>query len=70
MSDPRKVRCAGRGIQPNGVRVRDAADFKIFTEGAGEGTPEVRVIGPGGINEPVRLSKVHTWQTSFPSPSY
>ncbi|XP_034239661.1 filamin-A isoform X3 [Thrips palmi] len=57
VSDARKVRCAGRGIQPNGVRVRDAADFKIFTEGAGEGTPEVRVIGPGGVNEPVRLSR-------------
>lgn len=57
VSDARKVRCAGRGIQPNGVRVRDAADFRVFTEGAGEGTPEVRVIGPGGINEPVKLTR-------------
>jgi hypothetical protein len=29
------------------VRVGDVADFKIYTEGAGEGTPDVRVIGPG-----------------------
>lgn len=47
MSDPKKVRASGRGLQPTGVRVRDAADFRIDTEGAGEGTPEVIVIGPG-----------------------
>lgn len=47
MSDAKKVRASGRGLQPSGVRVGDDADFKIYTEGAGEGTPEVRVIGPG-----------------------
>lgn len=58
VSDPKKVRASGRGLQPAGVRVRDVADFKIYTEGAGEGTPEVRVIGPGGVNEPVKMRKV------------
>ena len=58
VSDPKKVRASGRGLQPAGLRIRDVADFKIYTEGAGEGTPEVRVIGPGGINEPVKLRKV------------
>jgi len=47
VSDAKKVRASGRGLQPKGVRVRDDADFKIYTEGAGEGSPEVRIIGPG-----------------------
>jgi filamin len=47
VSDAKKVRASGRGLQPGGVRVGDVADFKIYTEGAGEGNPDVRVIGPG-----------------------
>ncbi|KAF4527938.1 hypothetical protein B566_EDAN012831 [Ephemera danica] len=58
VSDAKKVRASGRGLQPKGVRVKDAADFKIYTEGAGEGSPEVRIIGPGGVNEPVKMKKV------------
>lgn len=45
--DARKVRASGRGLQPSGVRVKDAADFRVYTEGAGEGNVEVKVIGPG-----------------------
>lgn len=41
------MRASGRGLQPKGVRVKDDADFKIYTEGAGEGTVDVRIIGPG-----------------------
>ncbi|XP_066996805.1 filamin-A isoform X2 [Anabrus simplex] len=58
VSDAKRVRASGRGLQPTGVRVGDEADFKIYTEGAGEGSPEVRIIGPGGVNEPVKLHKV------------
>ncbi|XP_046683134.1 filamin-A isoform X3 [Homalodisca vitripennis] len=58
VSDAKRVRCWGRGLQPQGVRVGDAADFRILTAGAGEGTPEVRIIGPGGVNEPVKISKI------------
>lgn len=36
----------------------DDADFKIYTEGAGEGIPEVRIIGPGGVNQNVILTKL------------
>ncbi|XP_044766045.1 filamin-A isoform X1 [Coccinella septempunctata] len=57
-SDPKKVKVCGRGLQPAGVRVKDEADFKIFTEGAGEGHPEVQVIGPGGVKEPCKLRKI------------
>uniref|UniRef100_T1IWF9 Sarcolemmal membrane-associated protein n=1 Tax=Strigamia maritima TaxID=126957 RepID=T1IWF9_STRMM len=55
--DPKKVRVAGRGIQPSGVRVRDVADFRVFTEGAGEGNLEVKVVGPGGLPERVEMYK-------------
>lgn len=49
--DPKKVRASGRGLQPTGVRVGDVGDFKIHTEGAGEGIPNVTIIGPGGIKQ-------------------
>lgn len=45
--DARKVRATGRGLQQTGVRVKDIADFKIFTENAGNGQLDVKVIGPG-----------------------
>lgn len=67
VSDPRKVRASGRGLQPNGVRVKDEADFKIYTEGAGEGVPEIQIIGPGGLKEPCKLTKVqgHTYHAVY-----
>lgn len=49
-SDPKRVRAFGRGLQPQGVRVQDEAKFKIATEGAGEGVPEVNIIGPGKLS--------------------
>ena len=45
--DPRRVKATGRGLQNKGVRVGETADFKLWTEGAGEGVPKVRIIGPG-----------------------
>ncbi|KAL9897671.1 filamin A protein cher isoform 2-T2 [Glossina fuscipes fuscipes] len=67
LSDVRKVKASGRGLQPNGVRVGDDADFKIYTEGAGEGMPEVRIVGPGGMNENVVLTKLdaHTYECHY-----
>ena len=47
VSDAKKVKVTGRGIQPNGVRVNDVATFHVNTEKAGEGKPEVQSIGPG-----------------------
>ncbi|XP_048239132.1 filamin-A-like isoform X3 [Haliotis rufescens] len=46
---------SGRGIQPRGIRVRDQADFKVHTTGAGEATVKVQVIGPGGIDVPCKV---------------
>ncbi|CAK9811186.1 cher [Anthophora plagiata] len=54
----RKCRAYGRGLLPNGVRVQDDADFVIVTKDATEDVPGVKVIGPGGVNRPVHMSKV------------
>ncbi|XP_076390473.1 filamin A protein cher isoform X4 [Megachile rotundata] len=58
VSDAKKCRAYGRGILPNGVRVQDDADFVIVTKGAGEDVPGVKVIGPGGVNRPVNMTKI------------
>jgi len=56
--DARKCYATGRGIQPKGVRVGDDAVFKVHTQGAGEGDLNVRVIGPGGAEERIRVRRV------------
>ncbi|XP_014480120.1 PREDICTED: filamin-A isoform X4 [Dinoponera quadriceps] len=60
VSDAKKCRAYGRGLLPTGVRVQDVADFVVLTKDAGEGVPDIRVIGPGGVNRPVQMSKVDT----------
>jgi len=57
-SDYRKVKASGRGLQATGVRVKDAADFNIYTDGAGEGYPDVQIIGPAGVKETCKITKV------------
>lgn len=59
VSDPRKVRVRGRGIQARGIRNGDDADFLIYTEGAGIGTPEVKIVGPGGTNQNVSIKQIN-----------
>ncbi|XP_031833925.1 filamin A protein cher isoform X5 [Nomia melanderi] len=56
--DSKKCRAYGRGLVPNGVRVKDNADFTIVTKDAGDEVPGVKVIAPGGINCPVHITKV------------
>lgn len=36
----------GRGLQPKGLRVKETADFKVYTKGAGSGELKVTVKGP------------------------
>ncbi|XP_077282673.1 filamin A protein cher isoform X4 [Temnothorax americanus] len=57
VSDAKKCRAYGRGLLSTGVRVQDIADFVVLTKDAGEGVPDIRVIGPGGVNRPVQMSK-------------
>lgn len=58
MCDPRKVRVRGRGIQAKGIRNGDDATFFIHTNGAGIGLPEVKIVGPGGVNQNVDMKQV------------
>lgn len=58
MCDPRKVRVKGRGIQAKGIRCGDDAIFFIHTTGAGIGSPEVKIVGPGGISQNVDIKHV------------
>ncbi|XP_062318218.1 filamin-C-like isoform X2 [Osmerus eperlanus] len=48
-------RATGRGLQPKGVRVKEVADFKVLTKGAGSGELKVSVKGPSGAEEPVKV---------------
>uniref|UniRef100_A0A673XPB3 Filamin C n=1 Tax=Salmo trutta TaxID=8032 RepID=A0A673XPB3_SALTR len=45
-SNPNVCRASGRGLQPKGVRVKEVADFKVYTKGAGSGELKVTVKGP------------------------
>uniref|UniRef100_A0A3B3Y6N3 Calponin-homology (CH) domain-containing protein n=1 Tax=Poecilia mexicana TaxID=48701 RepID=A0A3B3Y6N3_9TELE len=53
--NPNACRAAGRGLQPKGVRVKEVADFKVFTKGAGSGALNVSVKGPSGAEEQVKV---------------
>ncbi|XP_072482139.1 filamin-A isoform X2 [Notamacropus eugenii] len=46
--NPSACRAVGRGLQPKGVRVKETADFKVYTKGAGSGELRVVVKGPKG----------------------
>uniref|UniRef100_A0A8C2CFI5 Filamin C, gamma a (actin binding protein 280) n=1 Tax=Cyprinus carpio TaxID=7962 RepID=A0A8C2CFI5_CYPCA len=45
-SNANACRATGRGLQPKGVRVKEVADFTVFTKGAGTGELKVSVKGP------------------------
>lgn len=50
--NPNACRASGRGLQPKGVRVKEVADFKVFTKGAGSGELKVTVKGPSEYQGP------------------
>uniref|UniRef100_A0A8B9K1B8 Filamin C, gamma b (actin binding protein 280) n=1 Tax=Astyanax mexicanus TaxID=7994 RepID=A0A8B9K1B8_ASTMX len=54
-SNPNACRAIGRGLQPKGVRVKEVADFKVYTRGAGSGDLRVLIKGPKGGDEPVKV---------------
>ncbi|XP_073724478.1 filamin-C [Misgurnus anguillicaudatus] len=57
-SNANACRATGRGLQPKGVRVKEVADFNVFTKGAGTGELKVSVKGPGGAEIPVKVRDV------------
>ncbi|XP_047194519.1 filamin-C isoform X3 [Hippoglossus stenolepis] len=56
--NPNACRASGRGLQPKGLRVKEVADFKVYTKGGGSGELEVTVKGPNGLEEPVKVLEV------------
>ncbi|XP_039201633.1 filamin-C isoform X2 [Crotalus tigris] len=55
---PNACRAVGRGLQPKGVRVKEVADFKVYTKGAGTGDLKVALKGPKGTEEPVKVREI------------
>ncbi|XP_072233218.1 filamin-C-like isoform X6 [Leuresthes tenuis] len=53
--NPNTCRASGRGLQQKGLRVKEVADFKVYTKGAGSGELKVTVKGPKGLEEPVKV---------------
>ncbi|MEE6516130.1 hypothetical protein FKM82_025368, partial [Ascaphus truei] len=56
--NPTACKASGRGLQPKGVRVKEVADFKVFTKGAGSGDLKITIKGPKGTEEPVKMRDV------------
>ncbi|XP_028848556.1 filamin-A [Denticeps clupeoides] len=52
--NPSLVRAKGRGLQPKGLRVKETAEFKVYTKGAGTGDLKVTIKGPKGLEEPCK----------------
>ncbi|XP_023261772.1 filamin-A-like [Seriola lalandi dorsalis] len=52
--NPTLCRAKGRGLQPKGLRVKETADFKVYTKGAGTGELKVSIKGPKGLEEPCK----------------
>ena len=50
----RPVKCSaeGPGLTPEGLGAKQPAHFTVITAGAGEGSPQVDVLGPEGSNIP------------------
>uniref|UniRef100_A0A3Q2DWL4 Filamin C, gamma b (actin binding protein 280) n=1 Tax=Cyprinodon variegatus TaxID=28743 RepID=A0A3Q2DWL4_CYPVA len=53
--NPNACRASGRGLQQKGLRVKEVADFKVYTKGGGSGELKVTVKGPKGREEPVKV---------------
>jgi filamin len=58
-TDAKKCYVTGRGVQQNGIRVGDIAEFVVHTDDAGEGELEVKLEGPGGKDHPIDVTKAY-----------
>ncbi|KAK7930468.1 hypothetical protein WMY93_006863 [Mugilogobius chulae] len=52
--NPSLCKAKGRGLQPKGLRVKETADFRVYTKGAGTGELKVSIKGPKGLEEPCK----------------
>jgi len=62
--DPSKVRVSGSGIH-NGVLQEYDGSFTVNTQGAGPGELTVKIRGPKGTSQGIKI----VWDASRPSPS-
>ncbi|XP_039626735.1 filamin-B isoform X2 [Polypterus senegalus] len=64
--NPNACRASGRGLQPKGLRIRQAAVFRVDTNNAGSGDLKVQIKSPKNLEEPVRqkdfLNGVYTFE--------
>ena len=58
-TDASRVRCYGKGIEPNGNHVEAPAKFFVETSNAGKADVEVIIINPRGHKEPVRKNRFY-----------
>uniref|UniRef100_W5NEM8 Filamin A n=1 Tax=Lepisosteus oculatus TaxID=7918 RepID=W5NEM8_LEPOC len=63
--NPSLCRAKGRGLQPKGLRVKETADFKVYTKGAGTGDLKVTIKGPKGLEEPCKKKDLGDGVYSF-----
>ncbi|XP_029102180.1 filamin-A-like isoform X2 [Scleropages formosus] len=55
----------GRGLQAKGLRVKETAEFKVYTKGAGAGELKVTIKGPKGLEEPCKKKDLGDGVYSF-----
>ncbi|XP_023664499.2 filamin-A-like isoform X2 [Paramormyrops kingsleyae] len=55
----------GRGLQSKGLRIKETAEFKVYTKGAGPGELKVTIKGPKGQEEPCKRKDLGDGVYSF-----
>uniref|UniRef100_A0A672NLR1 Filamin A n=1 Tax=Sinocyclocheilus grahami TaxID=75366 RepID=A0A672NLR1_SINGR len=63
--NPSLCRAKGRGLQPKGLRIKETAEFKVYTKGAGTGDLKVTIKGPKGLEEPCKKKELGDGVYSF-----
>ncbi|XP_051516060.1 filamin-A-like [Myxocyprinus asiaticus] len=63
--NPSLCKAKGRGLQPKGLRIKETADFKVYTKGAGTGDLKVTIKGPKGLEEPCKKKDLGDGVYSF-----
>ncbi len=63
--DAQKVTATGKGVEPEGVVVKEDAPFKVHTKDAGEGELKIKLINPSKKEEKVTMKKSPTDQWTY-----
>ncbi|XP_077070546.1 filamin-A isoform X2 [Siphateles boraxobius] len=63
--NPSLCKAKGRGLQPKGLRIKETAEFKVYTKGAGTGELKVTIKGPKGLEEPCKKKDLGDGEYSY-----